>query len=156
MRRYGPLIVADGALVVGDPGRGHLRLTEEAVVHRHGAGAGVVFAWEHISSVQLDVPTTGFRYPGLASTIGLGILAAAAQEDVGIGPDDGSVELVVRGEAQRLDLGRHHVGGYWRPTVVGAQLLLDQLIGHPEQRPLLARPDVLVELAAKLARREAG
>lgn len=156
MRRYGPLIVAEGALVVGDPGRGHLRLTEDVVVHRHGAGASRVFAWEHLSSVRLDVPTTGFRYPGLASTIGLGILAAAAQEDVGIGPDDGSVELIVRGEAQRLDLGRHHVGGYWRPTVVGAQLLLDQLIGHPEQRLLLARPEVLVDLAAKLARREAG
>ncbi|UPL15524.1 hypothetical protein [Microbacterium galbinum] len=156
MRRYGPLIVAEGALVVGDPGRGHLRLTEDVVAHRHGAGAGRVFAWEHLSSVRFDVPTTGFRYPGLASTIGLGILAAAAQEDVGIGPDDGSVELIVRGEAQRLDLGRHHVGGYWRPTVVGAQLLLDQLIGHPEQRLLLGRPEVLVDLAAKLARREAG
>ncbi|MFJ4252709.1 hypothetical protein [Microbacterium sp. NPDC090003] len=156
MKRYGPLIVADGVLVVGDPGRGHLRLTTDAVVHRHGAGAGVVFAWEHLSSVRLEVPTTGFRYPGLASTIGLGILAAAAQEDVGIGPDDGSVVLTVRGEVQRLDLGRHHVGGYWRPTVVGAQTLLDQLIGHPEQRELLARPEALVDLAAKLARHGAG
>jgi hypothetical protein len=156
MKRYGPLIVADGVLVVGDPGRGHLRLREDAVVHRHGAGAGVVFAWEHLSSVRLDVPTTGFRYPGLASTIGLGLLAAAAQEDVGIGPDDGSVEIIVNGESQRLDLGRHHVGGYWRPTVVGAQRLLDQLIAHPEQRRLLARPEVLVDLAAKLARHRAG
>lgn len=156
MKRYGPLIVADGALVVGDPGRGHLRLAEDAVVHRHGAGAGVVFAWEHLSSVRLDVPTTRFRYPGLASTIGLGLLAAAAQEDVGIGPDDGSVEVVARGETRRLDLGRHHVGGYWRPTVVGAQRLLDHLIGHPEQRRLLARPEVLVDLAAKLARHAVG
>jgi hypothetical protein len=156
MKRYGPLIVADGVFVVGDPGRGHLRLREDAVVHRRGAGAGVVFAWEHLSSVRLDVPTTGFRYPGLASTIGLGLLAAAAQEDVGIGPDDGSVEIIVNGESQRLDLGRHHVGGYWRPTVVGAQRLLDQLIAHPEQRRLLARPEVLVDLAAKLARHRAG
>lgn len=156
MRRYGPLIVADGVLVVGDPGRGHLRLLTDMVVHRHGVGAGVVFTWEQLTSIRLDVPTTRFRYPGLASTIGLGILAAAAQEDIGIGPDDGVVELGVGGEPQRFDLGRHHVGGYWRPTVVGAQRLLDQLLGHPGQRALLARPEALVDLAAKLARHGAG
>lgn len=156
MKRYGPLIVADGQLVVGDPGRSHLRLFPDVVVHRHGAGAGMVFAWEQLTSMRIDVPTTRFRYPGLASTIGLGLLAAAAQEDVGIGPDDGSVELVVGGEQRRLDLGRHHVGGYWRPTVVGAQRLLDEVIRHPEQRALLARPHALIDLAAKLARRANG
>lgn len=155
MRRYGPLLAAADALVVGDPGREHLRLTPAGVNHRNGRDLREGFAWEQLSMLHLDVPTTRFRYPGLVGTIGLGILSAAIQDDLGIDPDEGSVDVVVDGEPRRLALDRHHVGGYWDRTVVGAQRLLDQLLTHPDQRLLLVQPDALVGLAAKLARQAA-
>jgi len=36
VKRYGPLLAAADALVIGDPGREHLRLTPDAVTHRNG------------------------------------------------------------------------------------------------------------------------
>lgn len=152
MRRYGPLLAAPDALVVGDPGREHLRLTSGGVAHRNGREHRESFAWEQLSMLHLDVPTTRFRYPGLVGTIGLGILSAAVQDDLGIDPDEGSVDIVIEGEPRRLALDRHHVGGYWEPTVTGAQRLLDQLLARADQRALLKQPGALVGLAAKLAR----
>lgn len=62
------------------------------------------------------------------------------------------MHLTVDGERQTLPLSRHHVGGYWAPTVKGANSLLAYLIGNPDQRALLARPQNLIGLAARLAR----
>ncbi|WP_309129168.1 hypothetical protein [Microbacterium sp.] len=152
MRRYGPLIALPGALAVGDPGRWHLRLTADAVAHREGAEHRDRFAWEQISLLHVDVPTTRFRYPGMLGTVALSILTAVTGENLGIDPDDGATDVVVDGEPRRLPLSRHHVGGYWLRTVTGAQRLLDHLLVNPQQRSLLSRPESLVELAARLAR----
>lgn len=153
MKRYGPLIAVPDALAIGDPGRHHLRLTPDAVIVREGADNRGIVPWNLVQRIALDVPTTRFHLPGLAGTVLLGALAAVALDDLGIEPDDGAVVLTVDGEPRREPLSRHHVGGYWEPTVTGAHRLLEHLIAHPEQRALLGRPESLIDVAAKLARR---
>ncbi|PQZ61129.1 MULTISPECIES: hypothetical protein [unclassified Microbacterium] len=152
MRRYGPLIVVAEALAVGDPGRNHLRLTREAVIIREGIENRGIVAWTDVEAIALDVPTTKFRLPGLVSTLLLGALTAAMLSDPGVDPDDGSVTLTIGGELRTVPLSRHHVGGYWAPTLVGAHRLIAHLIAHPEQRALLAHPEPLIDVAAQLAR----
>ncbi|WP_136056550.1 hypothetical protein [Microbacterium sp. K24] len=152
MKRYGPLIAVPGALAVGDPGRNHVRLTPDAVILREGAENRGIVTWDGLDRITLDVPTTRFRLPGLVGTVVLGALTAIALSDLGVDPDDGRVTLVVDGEPRVMPLSRHHVGGYWGPTVDGAHHLLAHLIAHPEQRALLAHPEPLVDIAALLAR----
>lgn len=157
MRRYGPLIAGERRLLLGDPGRAHLSLSADGLTHRDGVEQRLSFGWQQLSLLALDLPTTRFRFPGLVGTVGLGLVAAAVQDDLGIGPDDiGAVDVVIDGEPRRLPLGRHHVGGYWVRSVIGAQRLLDHLLAHPAQRALLEQPRVLIDLAAKLARQDAG
>ncbi|MDF2506820.1 MAG: hypothetical protein K0Q52_679 [Microbacterium sp.] len=145
-------MVAPNALAVGDPGRHHLRLTPDAVVIRDGVENRGIVPWEGIEEIALDVPTTRFRLPGFLSTVLLGALAAAMLSDPGVDPDDGSATLTVDGESTTMPLSRHHVGGYWAPTVAGAHRLIAHLIAHPEQRALLGHPERLIDLAAQLAR----
>ena len=152
MKRYGPLIAVSEALAVGDPGRNHLRLTRDAVLLREGAESRGILSWASVDGIALDVPTTRFRLPGLVGTVVLGALTAVALSDLGIDPDDGSVTLTVDGEPLTVPLSRHHVGGYWAPTVAGAHSLLAHLIENPEQRALLAHPEQLIDVAAQLAR----
>lgn len=155
MKRYGPLIIVPDALAVGDPGRHHLRLTPEAVLIREGAENRGILQWSSVEKITLDVPMTRFRLPGLVSTIVLGALAASMLSDPGVDPDDGAVTLTVDGEPRTLPLSRHHVGGYWAPTVAGAHRLLAFLIAEPEHRALLAHPDQLIDIAARPAHQAA-
>lgn len=152
MKRYGPLIVVPGALAVGDPGRHHLRLTPDAVLFREGSENRGIVPWTQVERVLLDVPVTRFRLPGLVSTIVIGALTFLALSDLGMDPDDGTVDVLIDGESTSAPLSRHHVGGYWAPAVDGAHRLLQHLIDHPEQRTLLARPESLLDVAARLAR----
>lgn len=152
MRRYGPLIAVPEALAVGDPGRNHLRLTPDAVILRDGADSTGIVSWSDLEAIVLDVPTTRFRLPGLVGTVVLGALTALVLSDLGVDPEDGSVSLTVDGEKTVMPLSRHHVGGYWAPTVTGAHRLLTHLIENPEQRALLAHPEPLIDIAAQLAR----
>ena len=152
MKRYGPLIAVPEALAVGDPGRSHLRLTPDAVIVREGVESRGILSWESIDEIVLDVPTTRFRLPGLVGTIVLGALTAVALSDLGVDPDDGAVTLTIDGERMTVPLSRHHVGGYWAPTVHGAHSLLAHLIENPAQRALLAHPEPLIDVAAQLAR----
>lgn len=152
MKRYGPLIVVPGALAVGDPGRHHLRLTPDALLFREGAENRGIVVWDQVERILLDVPTTRFRLPGLVGTVLLGALTFIALSDLGVDPDDGAVDVQIDGESTIVPLSRHHVGGYWAPTVDGAHRLLQHLIDHPEQRSLLVRPESLLDVAARLAR----
>ncbi|WP_455904858.1 hypothetical protein [Microbacterium sp.] len=156
MKRYGPLIVVPGALAVGDPGRHHLRLTPDAVLFRDGSENRGIVPWIQVERVLIDVPVTRFRLPGLVSTIVTGALTFLAVSDLGMDPDDGTVDVQIDGESTTAPLSRHHVGGYWAPTVDGAHRLLQHLIDHPEQRSLLARPESLLDVAARLARSAAS
>jgi hypothetical protein len=156
MKRYGPLIVVPGALAVGDPGRHHLRLTPDAVLFRDGGENRGIVPWIQVERVLIDVPVTRFRLPGLVSTIVIGALTFLAVSDLGMDPDDGTVDVQIDGESTTAPLSRHHVGGYWAPTVDGAHRLLQHLIDHPEQRSLLARPESLLDVAARLARSAAS
>jgi hypothetical protein len=152
MKRYGPLIVVPDALAVGDPGRNHLRLTPDAVIVREGSENRGILPWDRVERIELDVPTTRFRLPGLVGTALLGALTVVALSDLGIDPDDGSVTVTVDGDARTVPLSRHHVGGYWAPTVAGAHRLLAHLVAHPDQRALLRQPEQLIDVAARLAR----
>ncbi|MDQ0645691.1 hypothetical protein [Microbacterium murale] len=152
MKRYGPLLAVPDSLAIGDPGRHHLRLTPDAVIIREGVENRGILSWESLERITLDVPTTRFRLPGLLGTIVLGALSAALMSDLGIDPEDGTMEIRAGGEPIRSPLSRHHVGGYWAPTVLGAHRLLHYLIASPEHRTLLAHPESLIDVAAKLAR----
>ncbi|WP_091232976.1 hypothetical protein [Microbacterium sp. 3J1] len=152
MKRYGPLIAVPGALAVGDPGRSHLRLTPDALLIREGTDNRGIIPWTQVQRVVLDVPTTRFRLPGLLSTLVLGALTFLALSDLGVDPDDGAVDMLVDGQSTTAPLSRHHVGGYWAPTVDGAHRLLQHLIDNPEQRSLLSHPEQLIDVAARLAR----
>jgi hypothetical protein len=146
------LIAVTDALAVGDPGRNHLRLTPEAVIVREGVESRGILPWDRVEEIVLDVPTTRFRLPGLVGTVVLGALTAVMLTDPGVEPDDGSVRVTVDGTPRNVPLSRHHVGGYWSPTVVGAHRLLAHLIANPAQRALLRRPEPLIDIAAQLAR----
>lgn len=152
MKRYGPLIADGGVLVVGDPGRHHLRLTPDAIVVRTGETGDGIFTWDELERVVFTVPTTRFRLPGLVSTIALSVVTVLTADSLDLDPEDGSVDLVLSERTVTVALSRHHIGGYWAPTVTGAHRLIAQLIRAPEQRPLLAHPESLIDVAAKLAR----
>lgn len=152
MRRYGPLIVVPGALAVGDPGRHHLRLTPEALLLRSGAESRGIIDWSTVDAIVLDVPTTRFRLPGLVSTLLIGALTLVTLDSLDLDPEDGTAHLTIDRTETSSPLSRHHVGGYWAPTVRGAQRLLQHLIDHPEQRQLLAHPDKVLDVAVRLAR----
>jgi len=93
MKRYGPLIVVPGALAVGDPGRHRLRLTPDAVLFRDGSENRGIVPWIQVERVLIDVPVTRFRLPGLVSTIVIGALTFLAVSDLGMDPDDGTVDV---------------------------------------------------------------
>ncbi|WP_460795663.1 hypothetical protein [Microbacterium sp. GXF0217] len=152
MKRYGPLIAVEGTLAVGDPGRHHVRLTPDAVVIRNGGTGRGLFSWDDVERVTLNVPTTRFRLPGLVSTVAIGALTVVTADMIDLDPDDGSLEIVANGTTETRPLSRHHVGGYWAPTVTGTHRLLAHLIESPSQRTLLAHPESLIDVAAKLAR----
>ena len=90
------------------------------------------------------------RFTAALSLIGAVTFLAADMLD--LDPDDGAVEVIAAGSTVRARLSRHHVGGYWRPTVSGTHRLLAHLVRVSEQRALLNQPEALVDLAAKLAR----
>ena len=144
MKRYGPLIVVPGALAIGDPGRHHLRLTPDAVLFRRGTENTGILPWSQVDRVVLDVPTT---------RLVIGALTFLTLDSLDLDPEDGAIAVTAMGETTTTPLSRHHVGGYWAPTVDGAHRLLEHLIAHSEQRALLARPESLLDVAAKLARR---
>jgi len=152
MKRYGPLLALPESLAIGDPGRHHLRLTPDAVIVRDGVENRGIHTWDSLEGIALEVPTTRFRLPGLLGTIVLGALTAIVMSDLGVDPDDGSVQITAEGGSSRSPLSRHHVGGYWAPTVTGAHRMLEYLIASPEHRALLAHPESLIDVAAKLAR----
>jgi len=152
MKRYGPLLAQPDALVLGDPGRHHLRMMPDAVNIRTGVESRGLLAWDRVESITMDVPTTRFRLPGFVGTLVLGAVSALAMDDLGIEPDDASMVIVAEGDATTHPLSRHHVGGYWAPTVMGAHRLMRHLIENPEHRALLATPEALIDTAARLAR----
>lgn len=126
------------------------------MLFRDGSENRGIVPWIQVERVLIDVPVTRFRLPGLVSTIVIGALTFLAVSDLGMDPDDGTVDVQIDGESTTAPLSRHHVGGYWAPTVDGAHRLLQHLIDHPEQRSLLARPESLLDVAARLARSAAS
>ncbi|OUZ07761.1 hypothetical protein BHE97_15345 [Aeromicrobium sp. PE09-221] len=161
--RYGPLHAVPDGLVIGKIGgggrsrRGEILgdcalLTPEAIVHRRGVEEMRIFGWNQLGSAVLRLPTTDFRFPRLRHVLGVTALGVLG-DDAGLVPDDGFLDLRTTEEAYPLRITRHHTGGYWRPIVVSAQRLLDDLIEHPDQREFLADPPRAIEIVAARARR---
>ena len=164
--RYGPLHATREGLVIGKVGggdrsrRGEILgdcavLTPEAIAHRCGAGQVRTFEWDRLESAVLRLPTTDFRFPRLRHVLGVTVLGALG-DDAGMVPDDGFLDLATTEEIYPLRITRHHTGGYWRPIVVSAQQLLDELIEHPDRRATLADPQPVLDVVAARARRLRG
>lgn len=154
MKRYGPLHVFGSGLLIGDPGRKHLRVTPRALVYVDGGAESEWFPWEDTDEVVLKLQTTRFRFPGMLSGLATAIFVAVTAESPDFGPEDGEV-VVRRGDTStRYPLSRHHVGGYWAKGVDATQRMLDRLVADAPSRALAAHPDALLDLVVRTARRE--
>lgn len=150
MSRFGPLEARGDSLVLGDAGGHHAELTASALVLREYREQPVSLDWSRIEDVTLTVPETRFRLPGLATTVGLGILGTIFH-DWGIADDieDGTLRVSVTGaDPVVMPVTRHHVGGYWTRSVRAASALLSRLVADPAARPMLANPERVVKLLA--------
>ena len=150
MSRFGPLEARGSSLVLGDAGGHHAELTASALVLREYQEAPVSIAWTRIEDVTLTLPETRFRLPGLATTVGLGVLGAIFHDwNIGSEIDDGELRVAIAGaEPVVVPLTRHHVGGYWAKSVRAASALLARLVVDPASRPLVSEPERLVRLLA--------
>lgn len=154
MKRFGPLHSTVAGVVLGDPGRKHVLLTPAEFGYGDGGDVQQTFAWEEIEAVNVDMPTTRFRFPGVLAGIASAILVALIQENPNLGPDAGRVTIRTADTEAALPLDRHHFGGYWAPTMRATQRMLDQLVGEPASRNLLNHPDDLLGAVAAAARRK--
>lgn len=153
MKRYGPLHVGESGLLIGDPGRKHLRVTSGALVYVDGGMERESFPWEDTDEVVLRLQTTRFRFPSVLSGLATATFVAVTSESPDFGPEDGEV-IVRRGDTSiRRSLSRHHLGGYWAKGVDATQRMLDQLVADAPSRALAARPDALLNLVVRTARR---
>ncbi|WP_150307708.1 hypothetical protein [Planctomonas psychrotolerans] len=156
MKRFGPLELPANALVLGDSAGSHVELTPAALVLRRFEADARHIPWTDVTSATLRVAETRFRWPGLATTVVIGLLAGIAG-DWGLGsdePDEGEITIALRdGSVLTAPLTRHHVGGYWVRTVRAASALLRRMVDDPASRSLLATPERLIDL---LARRQNG
>ena len=150
MSRFGPLEARGDSLVLGDAGGHHAELTASALVLREYQEQAVSLDWSRIDDVSLSVPETRFRLPGLATTIGLGILGTLLVSwDIGSDIEDGTLRVSIRGaDPVVMPITRHHVGGYWTTSVRAASALLVRLVSDPASRPLLDDPERVVRLLA--------
>lgn len=155
MTRYGILHARPEGLLIGDPGREHLLLTPQALIARDHRTVTDEIAWERISAVRLDVPTSRFRFTGAAVGVASAVLAFFISGDPGMDPEDGRAHVTTPEGEIRLWVGRHHVGGYWVRNIEASQRLIDRLIDEPYSRALLWQPDALLEAVRKAARRGA-
>ncbi|HEY8589777.1 MAG TPA: hypothetical protein VIL55_09530 [Naasia sp.] len=147
-RRFGPLEVSGGALVLGDSSGSHAVLTPEELVLVEWRGERRPIAWDDIADAELAVPTTRFRWPGAATTLALTV-AGAFLVDPAYGDEAPHGNLVVtlrEGQKVRSPITRHHHGGYWRRSVAGAEVLLRRSIREPGSRSLLAAPERVLDL----------
>ncbi|MBA8815111.1 hypothetical protein FHX48_000163 [Microbacterium halimionae] len=153
MTRFGPLSTSPEGLILGDPGRKHLLLTPAGMNYRAHAAPPQFFAWNEIEGATIDLPTSRFRFPALAVGVASWAVAFSSGESIHLDPDDGSVTIVSRGDEVLLDIGRHHVGGYWRASVAAAQRLLERFIVEPQSRELLNHPEELLRAVTASVRR---
>lgn len=155
MKRFGPLQSLREVLTVGDPTRSHLVFTRDEIRHQFEDDVKASYDWAEVSGIQLDLPTTMFRFPGLVSGVILSGVALFVQDDPHISPKDGAVTIASRDEIRTHPLSCHHLGGYWRRSVDVTQRLVEQLVADSAARSLLDRPDALIESASGAGRRRA-
>ncbi|MCP2032961.1 hypothetical protein L1277_003074 [Okibacterium sp. HSC-33S16] len=150
MSRFGPLETRGTTLVLGDAGGHHAELTASALILRRFREQPLILDWSRVTSVQLEVPETRFRLPGLVSTVVLGALGAVfADWNLGEDLEDGTLTVGVAGaEPVLMPVTRHHVGGYWTRSVRAASALLSRLVDDPASRELLHSPDRVIKLLA--------
>ncbi|MBB2975800.1 hypothetical protein FHX49_001367 [Microbacterium endophyticum] len=153
MTRFGPLSTSPEGLILGDPGRKHLLLTPPGVSYRAHAAPSQFFAWNDIEGIVIELPTSRFRFPALVVGVISWSIAFSSGESVNMNPNDGAVTIFSRGHEALLDVGRHHVGGYWRTSIVAAQRLCDRFIAESPSRELLNHPEELLRAVIASARR---
>lgn len=148
MTRFGPLHSVPPALFVGDPTRSHLSVGADGLRHLSGNTTTGVYKWVELDDVTLDLPQTGFRYPGAVAGIALSLIAIATHDTPEFTSRHGAALMVRDGVQTTVRIDIHHLGSYWRGTIRATQLMLDRLVTDPASRALLANPDALVRMAA--------
>lgn len=140
----------DDGLLLGNRWKTHLLLSRDGISRRLGNGALEAFAWEEIEGITLHVPTSRVRFPGVAARAISVPLRLLNLELWDLEPPAGAVSVVADGEPYRLDVDRHHFGGYWRPQIIATQGMLDRLIADPETRALLDDPGRMLDSVARM------
>lgn len=108
------------------------------------------YDWKDVVSIRICVPTSRFRYMEKIALFATVATATALMGDPGITPREGTVIVKLRGGSTLSSpLTRHHIWGYWEPTVSSAQTLVQLLIEVPESRGILGYPDDVVQAVAR-------
>ncbi|MDT3330613.1 MULTISPECIES: hypothetical protein [Microbacterium] len=153
MKRYGPLHAVPDGLAIGDPGRRHLVLGAHTVSHRDGVTVTRDIGWAELRGATLDLQTTRFPFPGAFAGAWSSLLVMITQTDPELDLKPGTAVLTTRDESVRLELDRHHPGGYWHPIVSRTQLLMERLVEDAASRSLLRQPDVVLASIVSSVRR---
>lgn len=150
-RRFGLMQATADGVVLGNRWKTHLLLSRDGISRRLGTGALEAFSWEEIEGITLHVPTSRFRFPGVARTISVP-LRLLNLEMWDLEPPAGAVSVTAGGEQYRLDVDRHHFGDYWGPQIIAAQGMLDRLLSDPEARELLDDPGRMLDSLAHMTK----
>ncbi|KJQ52723.1 hypothetical protein [Microbacterium sp. SA39] len=142
---------ADG-VVLGNRWKTHLLLSRDGISRRLGVGALEAFAWEEIEGITLHVPTSRFRFPGVAARAISVPVRLLNLEMWDLEPPSGAVDVTAGGEQYRLDIDRHHFGGYWHLQIIATQQMLDRLLADPGMRELLDDPGRMLDSVARMTR----
>lgn len=148
MARFGPVQSISQTLVIGDPTRSHLGLGLEGMNYIVEDRMVQSFAWNDVHRVDLNLPSTWFRYPGAVAGFAMSTVALLTQDTPDFRAKTGSVHVAHDGGETELKVDTHHLIGYWRGAISATQRLLDRLISDAPSRTLLKDPDALVNTVA--------
>lgn len=146
-RRVAWLPIVDAGLALGDPGREHLRLSRDGIVHhRVDTTTGRLevthrWSWDDVDDLQVEAPSSRTRRPGRWAFATAAVLTA-----MGLGPDvatsDVRVRIVLSAGGEHLVLCHGHPGrGYPDDEQAHAHDVLRRLVHDEEARRQLDHPD---------------
>jgi hypothetical protein len=145
--RLGYLEAVPDGLAVGDAGTSRVVLTADGLRLPEGG----VLAWDDILDLEVEAPTTRWRWPAAVA----GALAVAVQAVLHADWVPGTTPLVVHvttveGAQSSVSTAGHLGWRYHRASAGRADALVRDVVASPEARAGLREPDRL--LAARAAR----
>lgn len=146
-RRVAWLTIVDAGLALGDPGREHLRLSTDGVVHRRvdtTTGRLEVadrWTWDDIDDLQVTAPSSRTRRPGRWAFTAAAVLTAIGLE-TDVTTSDVRVRIVLSDGGEELILCHGHPGrGYPEEEQAHARQVIGRLVADESARTELDHPE---------------